>query len=182
MLYDENIEFTTDYPATVLNLYNKRIIKIEKNEKGDVIFQGTENDQSGLYEHEQYVYRCVINGINFENKKFEKLLIEDAKRIGVIETFKNKKNIVTKIIILLAIYVLLYIIEKIKVHSNLMNAIQVIALSSLSFTFYGLIAFWIYKLTKKKFRRTKFGQEEAKLWNGFKNYMRDYTMISEKKK
>jgi len=88
-------------------------------ENDDIKIKIINKDVKNLNPHEQYVYRC-INASGFNQTKFEKLILEDARDLGLISFYKG--NI----------------------------------------------------------KRTPKGKNEARLWKGFKKYIHDYTLISEK--
>ena len=118
LILDLYISDFKDYTATILYLCYRKYIDLY-DENGDVKFKIIEENVQDLNPHEQYVYRC-IQGSGFDETKFKKLIIEDAKNLQLIS------------------------------------------------------------INNGKIKRTPKGENEAKLWKGFKNYIHDYTLISEK--
>ena len=118
LILDLNISYYKDYTATILYLCYRKYLEVF-TENDEIKFKIIEEDIKDLNPHEQYIYRC-IKGSAFDENKFKKLIIEDARNLYLI--------------------------------SN----------------------------TNGKIQRTSKGEKEATLWKGFKNYIHDYTLISDK--
>lgn len=93
-IYNTKLEPKKDVLSTILNLYNKKVITIEKEEKG-YYFKPIENSNlSKLTPDEKYVYCAFVE--NEENKQlfsfedWEKLVIQECETYNFINTKKYK--------------------------------------------------------------------------------------------
>ncbi len=180
LLLDLNIEITTDYTATIAYLISKKYIKLSENKKEVEVISKNPDFKS---RHEIYVFRCITNEEKFNSDEFKKLIIYDAKNMGLIEETKRKIHFFRNISIdLLVAFISSMILEHLDITFlryifSLINFTAVVA-------FPAIIAYSIYLLPKydgeKDFCRTKKGNEEAKKWSGLKSYLSNYTLISEK--
>lgn len=118
LILDLNTTVFKDYTAMLLYLCYRKYLETYK-EENEIKFRIINENVQDLNPHEQYVYSC-INGGGISETKFKKLVLEDARGLGLITMYNG--NI----------------------------------------------------------ERTAKGEKEAELWKGFKNYLHDYTLISEK--
>lgn len=180
-IIDLDNEITTDYPAVILYLCNIKYLKMERHNENTIIHSNNK-DISRLKSHEKYVYECVLKNKKFKNDEFSKLVIADAKELGLIKEKEIKIHFFRKlgiVIIGLIIMMPLMDIEKSKLIDLIYNVVTSILYISLPV----VIARTIYLLRKKQigcYTRTEKGRIDAKKWIELKNYLNDYTLLFEK--
>lgn len=179
LLLDSSIETTTDYTATIAYLISKGFVKIdEETEKAIAI-----KDQIGLLtSHEQYAYNCILGRVKFNHEEFKRLVVSDAKNMGLITNEKRKIHFIRNFSISIVTFMVLSIVLE-KVTNPILYSIigGIGALSGISI--FGVIGYSIY-LSKKhiteSYRRTRLGNVEALRWTGVKKYIKDYTLLSDR--
>lgn len=182
-ILDLNTEITTDYPATISYLCAKKCIEMHENENGNVSFVPLDNDKYYLKEHEQYVYDCLFNGKHFTNHVFKDLIKRDAIRLGLIKEGKRKVHFFRNFGIAIGTYMFLGItFQYIPETTFIYPIVGILGLLS-GFSIFAVIfgsIFFAVKYQNENYHRTALGNKDAKKWSAFKNYLHEYTLISEK--
>lgn len=176
-LLDLNTEITTDYPATIIYLCTKKYIEMHE-ENDNTYFSILNTNTSSLTEHEQYVYDCIFNKAVFHNDRFKEKIKEDALKLGLIEKGRRKIHFFRNFVISLTFSFVIGSLQD-YVPDIIMVPLGLIASASVFGVFYGSIYLFIKYQTENYHRTTK-GNKEAKKLSAFKNFLHDYTLISEK--
>lgn len=189
-LYNKKIESYTDYTATILNLECKKYLKISDNGYDIVVLN---NDIEGLYEHEKYVMNCIMKNVQFDMVDFNRSIITDLKQADLIYLLENKENktyrniignkYIQIILIILSIMLILYLLV---LNFQIMSAILICGALILLYTacFRDLLSISLLVKTdgeEIKYKFTEKGKNVRKYVFGFKKYLREYTLINERK-
>ena len=189
-LYNKKIESYTDYTATILNLECKKYLKIGDNESDIVILN---NDIEGLYEHEKYVMNCIMKNVQFDMVDFNKSIITDLTQADLIYLLENKENktygsiignkYIQIILIVLSILLILYLLV---LNLQIMSTILICGVLILLYTagFRDLLSISLLVKTdgeEIKYKFTEKGKNVRKYVFGFKKFLREYTLINERK-
>lgn len=187
-IYNMQIEFYRDYTATILQLYVKKYIDIVDFNEDVKIYKGNNTDFNKLVKHEKYVYECVINNVKFDEEEFRKLIIEDAKSAELIieeDSISNKKRLGISIVAIIGTFILSMIIEKMEKFNEILEIIEDILLLTIMIEI--LFGTGLYKKcctilvgSVKGYKLKKNGKELLKRSKRLKNYLKQYTLISEK--
>lgn len=173
LVLDLKVEVYQDYTATILDLYVKKYIDIV-NDNGAIHFKllKSEDEILKLQEHERYIYNCIKNKINFDENDFKTLLVRDTQNGGLIsETkYKSKYKLIIMAIVYFIFVLLLYNVNKMLFWFLLLIPIIVVP----------IIAYMLQEEVNTKYKRTPKGNEEAKKIIALKQYIKDYTLISER--
>lgn len=175
-LLDLSLE-TTDYTATVAYLMSKGYIELEDDK---AILRN--NSFINLSEHERYVLQAVMQEIKFNYEEFNKLVIKDAEKMGYIKKGSRSTHFVRNFCLDLAVYATCMMTAEAMKASVIKTFLEIIGFIS-GLGMFVIIAYTIFllsKYTNENFHRTELGEKEAKKWTGVKNYLKDYTMISER--
>lgn len=175
-LLDLSLE-TTDYTATVAYLMSKGYIELEGEEailRNDSILN--------LSQHERYALQAVLKNVKFNYEDFNKYIIADAEKMGYIKKGSRSTHFVRNFCLDLVTCATCMMTSE-----NMDNGILKTILESIGFVtgigMFVIIAYSIFLLSKysnESYHRTELGKIEAKKWTGVKNYLKDYTMISQR--
>ncbi len=175
-LLDLSLE-TTDYTATVAYLMSKGYIELEGEEailRNDSILK--------LSQHERYVLQAVLKNVKFNYEDFNKYVIEDAEKMGYIKKGARSTHFLRNFFCDLAIcFTTMMIADSVKI-TFIKTILEIIGFVT-GIGMFVIIGYTIYllsKYTNESYHRTEIGEAEAKKWTGVKNYLHDYTMISER--
>lgn len=182
-ILDLNTEITTDYPATISYLCAKKCIEMHEDENGTVSFIALDNSDYYLKEHEQYAFDCLFNGKHFTNHVFKDLVKKDAIKLGLIKEGKRKIHFFRNLGIAIGTYMFLgisfqYIPENTFIYP-IVGTLGILSGFSIFAVIFGSI-FLAAKYQDENYHRTNLGNKDAKKWSAFKNYLHEYTLISEK--
>ncbi len=174
MLLDRNLEITTDYTATIAYLISKKYIDFV----GDEVNVLNSNIVK-LSSHEKYTFECITKQRKFDSKEFEKIVIDDAEEMGMVKKGPRKTHFLRNISIAFSILLISgfsadYI--KVKALEEFVRAIYVCSVISI----FAVIGYSIFILDSNNFHRTKLGNKESIKWKGVKNYLKDYTLLSDR--
>lgn len=176
-LLDLSLE-TTDYTATIAYLIAKKYITIESDDKVTLINDSILN----LTKHERYALQAVLGNNKFNNEDFKRYIIEDAEKMGYIKKEVRKTHFLRNFSIDILICMSCMMISDALKPGLLDTILEIIGLLT-GFGVFFIIGYSIYLLTKfekESYVRTKSGTEEARKWTGIKNYIKDYTLLSDK--
>ena len=164
LLYEFKIDVYKDYTATILELCNKKFINFIGNST-NYEFQILKSDDETVYlqEHEKYVFNCISQKIEFNSKKFKKLIIHDAIHYDFIKY--NNTSRLSSILNILYLFAFIFLVS---------------SSSFLFFITFIFISWMTFIIKSKEFTRTEKGVELAKQISELKNFIRDYTLINEK--
>lgn len=179
LVLDLSIENTTDYTATIAYLISKKYIKLSKD-GGEI--EVISDNQLFKSRHEDYAFQCITNKKKFSQHEFNQLVIEDAKRMGLIERGKRKVHFVRNVFLALCGYFGFGAVYKF-CHIEILQNICLILAFLCGISMLAIPIFSVYLSDKYRYeniRRTLKGRIEAKKWTGIKNYIRDYTLLSDK--
>lgn len=179
LLLDCSIEPSTDYNACIAYLLSKKYIEID-DEKGKV---KVIKDKSQIIQPvEEYALNCLLKNKQFDSEIFKKLVIDEAIKLGFIEKGRRKihffRNFLLSIFITFAISYILPMITNPTLH----QVVAIIGLIS-GISIYAVIGYSIYlflKYSTESYHRTKLGNQEATKWSKIRNYIRDFTLLSDK--
>ena len=175
-LLDLSLE-TTDYTATVAYLMSKGYIELEEDK---AILKN--NSIINLSEHERYVLKAVMQEVKFNYEEFNKLVIKDAEKMGYIKKGARSTHFFRNFFLDLAVCATCMMTAEAMKASIIKTFLEIIGFIS-GIGMFVIIAYTIFllsKYTNESFHRTEPGEKEAKKWTGVKNYLHDYTMISER--
>jgi len=193
-LYNQKLENKKDILATILNLYNKNAIIINKNSTGYEFVAKNNIDKLNLNEDEKYLYDCcvakkeefsIIKWNNIVRNEYDKY--EFSNENSKVKTDNKTVGKFCIIILIISIIITAFIGDPIVEKIGYTEAIIVIkflicisvfvAISlilSIIIAFEGLSIYTRIKLTKK-------GKEEFKKWVKFRKFMKEYTLIKDRK-
>lgn len=179
LLLDEKVEAEKDYTATVAYLIYKKYFKLINDNE---ILQ-LNNDTSSLTKHEKYVYNCITQKDCFEERKFVRLMHEEAENLGYIKYARLLEGVVKELFIILvtliffgALYYMSLLTEKYVGFIVPLWTIPLIIyfihilLKLAKFTYYGVA---------KKFYTTKKGEKAAILFSAVKKFLHEYTYMED---
>lgn len=175
ILLDENIEVAKDYTATIIDLCRKKYIQMEKNNE-EYKFYLINDSIINLSEHERYVIKCIIENEKFDDEIFKQKVEDDAIKLNYL---KGKKKRPVKVIgiQLLKIFICAMIYSFIPEDTMISNIVGGIGFI-LELSFFVIIFKLI--ISRRNLERTYKGMIEAQKWKKFKNFIKEYTLISEK--
>lgn len=175
-LLDLSLE-TTDYTATVAYLMSKGYIELEGEE---IILR--KDSILNLSQHERYALQAVLKNVKFNYEDFNKYIIADAEKMGYIKKGSRSTHFVRNFSLDLVTCATCMMTSE-----NMDDGILKTILESIGFVtgigMFVIIAYSIFLLSKysnESYHRTELGEIEAKKWTGVKNYLKDYTMISQR--
>lgn len=175
-LLDLSIE-TSDYTATIAYLVSKGYIELYEDKVtllNDSILK--------LSQHERYVLQAVCKNVKFNYTDFVKYVVTDAEKMGYIKQGRRKINFIRNFSIdFIVCGFSMMFIDSIKI-IFIKTILEIIGAVTGLGTFL-IPAYSIYLLKKyenESYHRTSLGESEAKKWSGVKNYLKDYTMLSER--
>ena len=172
IIYNLKTDVYKDYTATVLYLYTKKYIDMEKIGDRYNIKEGTNNDFSSLSKCENYVLDVIRSRKEFNAFNFEQIIINEAQEKKLLTDKKYSK--IPKILLVLVIALILLIITY-KINFVLFFIYATAA---------GTTALGYYLMNGMdeniKYKRTKDGKNIALLLKGLKKYMKEYTLIKDK--
>lgn len=181
LIYDLKINIYKDYTATILYLCIKKYLNLEKVRNTFELKLGERNDYDKLSQSERYVLDLIINKTKLDENTFKRKVIEEAqeKRLITDKKYRKKTNIPLMFIMLIVFLICSYFINMI-----------------LFYIIFGIVSTFIFagsiliRVPKKEiqnidfvdtgYKRTKEGKELALLLNGFKRYIKEYTLIKDK--
>ncbi len=171
LLYNKKIEAYSDYSATILKLENEGYIKVNNS---DYTIDFLKEDISKLNNHEKYALECLKNEKSFDMKKFKNCVIEDAINLEIIE--KKQREISDKKIVL---FVALFIFG--------FSAVMVLISINLYFSLIFLVLGVVFKITngfdtniEDGYILTIQGKKIKKEIIGFRNFVKEYTLLKER--
>lgn len=171
LLLDYHLEVNEGVLATILDLHVRKYLKIIKKDKKleiEVINENTEK----LYLHEKYVIECLKKNELIRISEFQSKVQEDCINSKLV----NKKEvspywgIVIKIEV--AIGIILKLLDEFYIESLFKIALIIDVIT--------LIITCAFSLTIKRNIRTSQGKEIALRFKGLKNFLKDYTLLSER--
>lgn len=193
---DFKLEIPKDIIAELLQLENKKFIKINENN-----IELLENfDTNTLNETQKYLLSCIEDGKvkNVSQIKLQETVRKDALQHKIVEQReeskkKKKKRMVKAILIAVIVNIVMKvafnIISEMNFENNMIPIISFIiyAIVFIIFSFYPMIliiSYIIYniKSTLDPYFRTKEGEELNRSIEGLKNYLKDYTLLDEQEK
>ena len=179
ILVDENIEVEEDFTAVILYLCSKGYLSMEKAEQENTFFFYIKNeDFSKLSSHEKYILDCAAGKRHLDKVTLKELIVEDGKKLGLLEDGFRKPNILKIMVPYLFGFVLLIILN-IMIGGKIFDTLFTIYMVLFIVIIIGLIA-WIIMHADDKYFLTEKGFGEAKEWEKLKKFFHDYTLISEK--
>ena len=191
---DFKLEIPKDIIAELLQLENKKFIKINENN-----IELLENfDTNTLNETQKYLLSCIEDGKvkNVSQIKLQETVRKDALQHKIVEQreeSKKKKRMIKAILIAVIVNIVMKvafnIISEMNFENNMIPIISFIiyAIVFIIFSFYPMIliiSYIIYniKSTLDPYFRTKEGEELNRSIEGLKNYLKDYTLLDKQEK
>lgn len=178
LLIDYTIDNERDYTATVASLIAKRYIEINDNQQIKVL----KNLDDELFTHEKIALYAVSTGGYYSEEAFKLSVRNDAERLGLIEKSQKSYAYLLPIFFLIFLFLTSNLIFK---QTNDMIYYIVFAVISVLLTLFALVmtVFSIQRRAnteKGNYVRTELGNEQAIKIAGLKNFLHDYTNLSEK--
>lgn len=178
LLLDNVFEDKIDIPAIILSLIGKNILIYENNK-----LQVRRNaDISKLFNHEKYLYKCIEGKKKVETNKFRKLVIEDTLKIKYIKKNTPKDPLKKALIVFLGLPILIFVYAIIAsglpkfLYCSIGFGLGVCAIMS------PMAIFNKYQLDNENpYKNTILGNIEVKKLLGLKRYLKNYSMIDNKK-
>ena len=193
---DFKLEIPKDIIAELLQLENKKFIKINENN-----IELLENfDTNTLNETQKYLLSCIEDGKvkNVSQIKLQETVRKDALQHKIVEQReeskkKKKKRMIKAILIAVIVNIVMKvafnIISEMNFENNMIPIISFIiyTIVFIIFAFYPMIliiSYIIYniKSTLDPYFRTKEGEELNRSIEGLKNYLKDYTLLDKQEK
>ena len=171
-IFNMNIEERATILSSILDLYAKKYLNIEKvNNK--YCINVIKEDTKKLFFHERYIISCLSNSKLIEVTKFSELVEFDCKKELLLKY--KEGNVIP--IIMCVLVVSSIIINIVLASYNVFYTNELLFLVTTL-----LPASILYVLTKinKKYKRTLKGESLAKKAKGLKKFLKDYTLINEK--
>lgn len=182
LIYDLKIDVYKDYTATILYLCVKKYLNLVKYKDTYKIELVKESRPSYLGRCEKYILDIFENKTQFDENQFKKELIREAQEKELITNRKYSK--ITKII-----FILLLIISSLIITYNVSKIVFTILISILGSMIY--VGYFLVKANGEnqitldfvdtEYFRTKKGKDMALFLNKLKRYIKEYTLISDKK-
>ncbi len=195
-LYNQKIEAKKDVLSTIINLYNKDVIRIIKDSNQYKFLPKDGADISNLNDDEKYLYECCITkNEEFSIVKWEKIVRNEydkykfSNQKDYIDIYSNNKKTAKKSLIILLISIIITAIignpiaKMLKFHEGiavLKFAICLIVFFILFIT-YPILAMYSNLAIYTRIRLTKKGKDEFKKWVKFKKFIKEYTLIKDRK-
>lgn len=193
-LYNFKLEPKKDILATVLNLYNKGIMEIKHGNNGYIFVPNENIDLGKLTEDEKYIYYTLVSNEKreFSSDIWKKIVIDTYnKKFGTKKIYKKITDyqiMKINLIITLAITILLFIVFPLDdpafnwfikfgffVLGNIFIFLPIMIITGVFFE-YMLPNF---RAVRKKLNQNEY--EELSKWIKFERFMKDYTLINERK-
>lgn len=202
-LYNNKLEPKKDILATILNLYNKKVMTIEKEENGYKFIPMKEADLTKLTPDEKYIYCSFVedkeNAKLFSSEDWRKIVEEEYQSYNFSNERHEKMN--NKIITIFAIIIDFIIVFLIKNKLLVMLAGENILKNEsgnlfirTSMTVLFLICGWIIPMFMIFFiydsilairkilsKLNENGKQEIVKWIKFKKFIKEYTLLNERK-
>lgn len=180
-LMNQEIEPQKDFLATILNLYAKKAINIEKID-GRYLLTPVEKSKLQLDSDEKYVYDIIVNDEKINFIKWNKYIINEYNKYGFGEKKSYDSVILAIISVLLTIPLAVFIYIKLRI--GFMDNISAILLTILSGILIGpfIYAFGsliVQLIVDSNIFLTDKGKKEIKKWMRFKKFIEDYSLIAE---
>lgn len=198
LIEDMKIFSYKDYTATFLNLYVKKYIDVKNSRNGGInILEGSNTALDNLYEHERYVYNCIIGEEIYDANIFKNYILEDSERQGLIERKKSKYvdkyldvnnldwktttviSVVGCIVGGLGLAAALKAGISMEMFGNIIYSVAMVVVMPI-ILIYEIIRKINNNSVKLNYKKTIKGKEESRKIKGIKNYIRDYTLIKDK--
>ena len=178
LLLDEKVEAEKDFTATFAYLVYKKYFNLENDE---IIILN--KNISSLSRHERYIYNTIVKRRGFDERKFVKIMHEEASVEGYI-VFRDTTLIVLKQLIIFLVAVLatllLYLVSPLT-EPYVGFVLPLWGLSVIPYLVYVLLklAKITYYADVKKFTRTEKGEKEATNFAAIKKFLHDYTYMKD---
>ena len=198
-LYNFKVEPKKDILATILNLYNKKVMTIEKNENGYNFIPSKNADLNKLTLDEKYIYcHFIENKENielFSSKDWEKNVIEEFKKYHFSKekkaTFNNKVFYTISIVISLIITALAsnklltfifgqQMIDDIFISISL-SILFFIIISLIIMIPVGIVYYTVLNIIELISKLNRKGKDELIKWIKFKKFIKEYSLIKDRK-
>lgn len=178
LVFNKKVEAYSDYTATILYLEQKGYIKIDGNENNYSIID-LQKDTKNLNNHEKYVYECICNNKNFDINDFKKTVVKDALDMDLIkENRKERNNVISGWKAILMIFCVVFF-----------TLAVIFLVYFIMFKFPTLFIILIISMKwinikkpdiEKMYTMTKEGKKLQNHVVGFRNYIKEYTLLSER--
>ena len=175
IIYNRHINTEDQIISTIIYLNEKQVINIENNK---IIVM---NNQDQLLEHEKNIIEYLngkINNYEFSSD-YSSLLMTDLEKQGYVVTKANDFVDMTELMQLTVIWIMISLIILMPIIAPL---IEMGVLLIFPYVF-AIISISFYKLISKKIIpviRTDKALELSSKLNGLKNFLKDFTIISDK--
>lgn len=194
---DFKMDYQRDEALVLLNLKLKGFIEFDKGKEEIITNESKKDEVDGLSLCEKIVYNGIKNGkLNLihwstfretveKDAKNQELILPNKKRNAVIDDEKDKK-FGTFIQIFLVCFLLLLGLLSLKNVNDTIREILNISLTTLTCAFYIIIFFSIIFYRGKsyvgnlKYARTEKGEEINKKIDGLRNFLKEYSLMSER--
>lgn len=171
LLLDYKIEGNESLLATVLDLHVKKYLNIYKKDKKLEIEVINENTQN-LYLHEKYIINCLKQNELIEVIKFQNKVEEDCIDSELVNRKELRPYWFKLIKIIFIINIVLVIALSIFPNSIVKNVFAISVIIN-------VLMLVILSAIKRHIRTTK-GEEIALKFKQLKNFLKDYTLLSER--
>lgn len=192
--YNFKLEPKKDILATILNLFNRKVISIEKTNSAYNFIPNNNIDPNILPEDERYIFNFLLankeNILQFSAEEWQKIVIKECERIGFNKKieFSDTHKLTLFPIILNIIIILLFgdNILSLLFNNPTSGILFVDILLSILFAILNFLPLIVVEdkiLYIKQLLNglTKKGKNEIVKWIKFKNFIKNYTLIKDRK-
>lgn len=198
-LYNLKVEPKKDILATILNLYNKKIMTIEKTENGYNFISTQDINLSKLTPDEEYIYCSFIEDKEniklFSSKDWEKIVIEEYKKYDFSKVKKAKFNekifyIISIIISLITTFLIKNKLLSVLFGDNIMNNVFIsigmpilffIVITGIAMIVVGISYYAVLNIIELLSKLNNKGKDEIVKWIKFERFIKEYTLIKDRK-
>lgn len=193
--YNEKLELRKDVIATLLNLYNKNVIDVQKRDNSYELIPKNNENILNLTEDERYLYDCFITKTKeFESLQWYGTVIKEYEKCEFAKKEQEDKEFDNKgAAILLLKNTVISFLATLLLGENILNAIGIkgeriiskflffLIFFSFMWIVYAIIILPIKNIKEKPYMNlTEKGKEEMKKWEKFKNFITNYTLIEKR--
>jgi len=202
-LYNNKLEPKKDILSTILNLYNKKVMTIEKDENGYNFIPMKEADLTKLTPDEQYIYYSFVedkeNAKLFSSEDWRKIVEEEYQKCNFSDKRQEKMNnkitqtftiIIDFIIVFLLKNKLLLMLFGSSVFDKQISNLFIRICMTILFLIVGwiisiIIVFLVYnsilEIREILSKLNENGKREIVKWIKFKKFIKGYTLLNERK-
>ena len=176
---DYTIERNEVILATILDLHIKKYLKILKQDK-ELQIEVINKNKDKLYPHERYIIFCIEQNKLIDEFEFSRLIEKDCQDIDLVIEKNTKTRLVLTKVFIISFFTLIFMLLLPSLLVDLSIPIT-IDLSIPLIVNAALVIILLFILTiKREHNRTNEGEILATKFKALKNYLKEYTLLSER--